>query len=253
LSDRYNLCRHTHLLETRTQRQLATERYGRSAVEHLQEMGFLGDRTSLAHCVWLGEKDIEILADTRSTVVHNPLSNLRLGSGLAPILQCYRQGVNISFGCDGAASNDAQNMLEVIKLGTILHHMPDVDYQNWLTPHTVIEMAALGGNKGINLNQQVGTLKLGQLADLVLYDLAHPSLIPCYDPIQLLVLGRPTDVVDRVWIEGRLIVEKGQMLTVDVEALNQELRERSQRNPLPRFQTIHRLEPLYRKVMLQDC
>jgi cytosine/adenosine deaminase-related metal-dependent hydrolase len=84
LSEKYNLCRHSHLLETKAQEKLAKEKYGCSAVEHLKRIGYLGDRTTLAHCVHLTEADIAILAETQSTVVHNPLSNLRLGSGIAP-------------------------------------------------------------------------------------------------------------------------------------------------------------------------
>lgn len=247
LSDRYNLCCHSHLLETKAQKRLAQERYGRSGVEHLQQLGFLNERTSLAHGVWLSDQDIEILAATRSTVVHNPVSNLRLGSGIAPILKCLQAGVNVAFGCDGAASNDAQNLLEAIKLGTILHTVSDPDYRSWLTPHTALTMAALGGAKGINLADQIGSLTPGKQADLVLYDLQHPAFLPCTDPVQLLVLGRPTDVVDYVWVNGKLIVEQGKVVTVDVSHLRQELQARNRGKNRPKFQTIHQIEPHYRK------
>jgi 5-methylthioadenosine/S-adenosylhomocysteine deaminase len=132
LSDRANLNRHAHLLETKAQKQLAEEKYGCSAVQHLQEIGFLSAKTSLAHCVWLDDRDIEIMAETRSTVVHNPLSNLRLGSGIAPILKYRQAGVNVSFGCDGSASNDSQDLLEAIKIGSILHSVTDFDYHHWI-------------------------------------------------------------------------------------------------------------------------
>ncbi len=110
LSEKYDLCRHSHLLETKAQEKLAQEKYGCSAVEHLKRIGYLSDRTSLAHCVHLTEADIAILAETKSTVVHNPLSNLRLGSGIAPILKYCQAGVNVTFGCDGASSNDSQDL-----------------------------------------------------------------------------------------------------------------------------------------------
>ena len=103
LSDRYQLCYHTHLLETKAQQRLAQERYGTSGVKHLHQLGCLQIRTSVAHGVWLDDDDMEILAATGATLVHNPVSNLRLGSGLAPILKCLQAGVNVSFGCDGAA------------------------------------------------------------------------------------------------------------------------------------------------------
>lgn len=249
LSKRFDLCFHTHLLETRAQQQLAEERYGETAVQHLQKLGVLGDRTTLAHSVWLTADDIAILADTGATVVHNPVSNLRLGSGIAPILKCLQAGVNVAFGCDGAASNDAQNLLEAVKLGTILHTITDPDYQRWLSPHTVLQMAAQNGARGVGL-KELGTISPGEVADVVLYNLAHPSLLPFNDPLQLLVLGRPTDVVEQVWINGKQIVENGNMKTVDVAALYQELRDRTRHPDLPQFHTLNSIEAHYRQMLL---
>ncbi|MEH1988547.1 amidohydrolase, partial [Nostoc sp.] len=182
LSDRYNLCRHSHLLETRAQEKLAQEKYGCTAVEHLKRIGYLSDRTTLAHCVWLNDADIAILAETQSTVVHNPLSNLRLGSGIAPILKYRQAGVNVTFGCDGASSNDSQDLLEAIKMGSILHNVTDSDYQHWITPRQAVEMASLGGAKGLNIADKLGSLTVGKQADLVLYDLTNLSLLPRTDP-----------------------------------------------------------------------
>ncbi len=249
LSQRYGLCRHIHLLETRAQKLLAQERYSGSAVTHLKQIGFLNNRTSLAHAVWLDDAEIQLLAETKATVVHNPVSNLRLGSGIAPVLKYRAAGINLAFGCDGAASNDAQDLLEAIKLGTILHAVTDPDYQHWLTPYEAIEMAALGGARGVGLADLVGSLSVGKTADLVLYDLTHPSLQPCTDPIQLLVLGRPSQVVERVWINGKLIVIDGKVATIDAQQLNQNLLHWQQKAPLPQFQTIKQVELHYRKLL----
>ncbi len=249
LSDRHQLCYHTHLLETLAQHRLAQERYGISAVQHLQNLGCLTPRTSVAHGVWIDDGDIEILARAGSTLVHNPVSNLRLGSGLAPILKCLQGGLNVAIGCDGAASNDAQNLLEAIKLGTILHTVTDQDYENWLTPEQALYMATVGGSKGVNLGDRTGTIAPGMDADLILYNLNHPSLLPCNNPLQLLVLGRPTDVVEAAWVQGRQLVDQGQVLTVDTAALNHMLRLQPQavhQTTLPH----HPVEPHYREVML---
>jgi len=223
LSDRYQLCRHTHLLETKAQQILAQEKYGGSAVEHLKQIKFLNSQTSLAHCVWLDDADIAILAETGATVVHNPLSNLRLGSGIAPLLKYRRAGVNVTFGCDGSASNDAQDLLEAIKIGTILHNTTDGDYRQWLTPHEAVQMASLGGATGLGMAVQAGTLEIDRKADLVLYDLTALSLLPRTDPVGLLVLGRPTQAVHSVWVDGRRVVAEGQMTTVSVDRLRQDL------------------------------
>ncbi len=249
LSDKYNLCRHSHLLETKAQEKLAQEKYGCTAVEHLDKIGYLNYRTSLAHCVHLTDNDINILAETQSTVVHNPLSNLRLGSGIAPILKYRQAGVNVSFGCDGASSNDSQDLLEAIKIGSILHNVTDLDYQHWITPQNSIEMASHGGAKGLNLAEEIGSLTLGKKADLVMYDLTSLSLLPRTDPIGLLVLGRPKNVVDSVWVNGKQIVADGQVKNIKVEQLRQELFQHSQWQTKRKSKTVKEFEAHYRKIM----
>lgn len=246
LRDRYEVCLHTHLLETQGQHLLFTEKYGCSAVAHLQRLNFLGETTSLAHCVWLDDIDIEMLAATRSTVVHNPLSNLRLGSGIAPVLKYRAAGVNVAFGCDGAASNDSQDLLEAIKLGSILHNVTDLEYRHWITPRQAVTMAALGGAKGLGLQAVTGTLAVGQWADLVLYDLQNLSLLPRTDPIGQLVLGRPTQAVHSVWVQGDRVVADGSVTTVNLDTLRAALFDHSEwsrqrtSTTLPQFQTYYR-------------
>lgn len=249
LSDRYDLCRHTHLLETKAQQMLAQEKYGCSGVEQLQSLGYLSPRTSLAHCVWLSDPDIQILAQTGATVVHNPLSNLRLGSGIAPLLKYREAGVNVAFGCDGSASNDSQDLLEAIKIGSILHNITDFDYRHWISPRQSVEMATLGGAKGLNMADQMGSLEVGKQADLVLYDLSSLSLLPRTDPIGLLILGRPVQAVEGVWVRGRQVVESGQIRTTDVDQLRQQLFAQSQWDPLRQSERVKQVEAHYRSVM----
>jgi cytosine/adenosine deaminase-related metal-dependent hydrolase len=189
------------------------------------------------------------MAATQSTVVHNPLSNLRRGSGIAPILKYRRHGVNVSFGCDGSASNDSQDLLEAIKIGSMLHNTTEFDYRHWITPRQSVEMAALGGAKGLNMADQIGSLSVGKKADLVLYDLQQLSLLPRTDPIGLLILGRPVQVVDSVWVEGQRLVSGGTVTTITVSDLQQQLFERSQWDPQRRSATVLQVETRYRSVM----
>jgi 5-methylthioadenosine/S-adenosylhomocysteine deaminase len=249
LSDRHRLCRHTHLLETRAQQLLAHEKYGYSAVEHLKRLGFLSAVTSLAHTVWVDDADIAILAETQSTVVHNPLSNLRLGSGIAPVLKFRQAGVNVAFGCDGAASNDSQDLLEAVKIGTILHNTTDFDYRHWITPRQAIEIASQGGATGLGLADQIGSLKVGHQADVVLYDLTNLSLLPRTDPIGLLVLGRPSQAVHSAWVNGVQVVCDGQCTQIDEAQLRDALFAQSQWQVNRQSPTMTQLEDHYRTVM----
>lgn len=221
LSQQHDLPLHTHLLETKAQQMLAYERYGVSGVAYLSEVGFLTSKTSLAHGVWLDDADISLLAIAGATVVHNPLSNLRLGSGIAPVLKYWRAGVNVTFGCDGSASNDGQDLLEAVKLGTMLHNTTDFEYRNWLSLRNVVKMASLGGAKGLGLQDQTGSLSIGKQADLVLYDLSDWSMLPATDPLGLLLLGRPVGLVERLWVRGRPVIQDRQLQTVDLNQLRQ--------------------------------
>ncbi len=249
LSNQHNLCRHTHLLETKAQQMLAQERYGQSAVAQLRDLGFLSPRTSLAHCVWLTDDDITIMAETQSTAVHNPLSNLRLGSGIAPVLKYRQAGVNVSFGCDGSASNDSQDLLEAIKIGSILHTVTDFDYQHWISPRQAVEMAALGGATGLGAADRFGSLTVGKEADLVLYDLTHLSILPKTDPIGLLVLGRPVNVVHSAWVRGKQTIADGKPVYVDVTQLQHDLFAKSAWNFNRESVTLKQIEPYYRSIM----
>jgi cytosine/adenosine deaminase-related metal-dependent hydrolase len=165
------------------------------------------------------------------------------------VLHYRKAGVNVAFGCDGSASNDSQDLLETIKMGTILHNITEFDYCDWITPRQAVEMASLGGATGLGMADQFGSLTVGHQADLVLYDLTSLSLLPRTDPIGLLVLGRPTQVVDSVWIRGDRIVANGEIQTIDLPALRQCLFERSQWSCDRQSITFNTMEPQYRSVM----
>jgi cytosine/adenosine deaminase-related metal-dependent hydrolase len=124
-----------------------------------------------------------------------------------------------------------------------------LDYRQWITPRQSVEMASLGGAKGLNLADEMGSLTVGKKADFVLYDLTSLSLLPRTDPIGLLILGRPTNAVDSVWVNGKQIVAEGKVKTIDVDALRQELFDRSEWTSKRQSQTVSEIEAHYRQVM----
>mmetsp|Transcript_777 Transcript_777/g.2815 ORF Transcript_777/g.2815 Transcript_777/m.2815 type:complete len:501 (+) Transcript_777:57-1559(+) len=252
ISEKYDLVRHTHLLETKAQQQLSFEKYGKSAAEHLQDIGFLDAKTTCAHSIWLNDDDIAALQRNGSTAVHNALSNIRLGSGIAPVLKYRREGVNVCFGCDGAASNDGQDLLEAVKIGSMLHNTTDPDYRNWLTPQQSLDMATAGGYRGVGLQEVAGKIAIGMVADMVLYDLTSLSMLPRTDPLGLLLWGRPSGALDSVWVAGRRLVRGGEVVTVDMREFKRRLRDKAtaySAQPRP-SELVDALEPHYRKVML---
>lgn len=157
--------------------------------------------------------------------------------------------MNVAFGCDGAASNDSQDLLEAIKIGSILHNVTDLDYRDWITPRQAVAMASLGGAQGLGLANQLGSLTIGKQADLVLYDLTNLSLLPRTDPIGLLVLGRATQAVESVWVRGDRVVADGNVTTVNSNDLRCQLFEHSQWTTNRQSATVRQLEAHYRSVM----
>ncbi|MEG4166720.1 MULTISPECIES: amidohydrolase family protein [unclassified Microcoleus] len=146
-------------------------------------------------------------------------------------------------------AHDSQDLLEAIKIGSILHNITDLDYRQWITPRQSVEMASLGGSQGLNLADEMGSLTVGKKADFVLYDLTSLSLLPRTAPIGLLIVGRPTNAVDSVWVNGKQIVAEGKVKTIDVDALMRELFDRSEWTSKRQSQTVSEIEAHYRQVM----
>ena len=145
LAEQHGVRIHTHVDENRRQRQISTDAYGHSAVRHLHSLGLLGRKTSLAHCVFVDSDDIDLIASTGTWVIHNPVSNARLGSGIAPMADMHNRGVGIALGTDGAASNDSQNLLEVMKFAALLQPLTEAPMSEIPTAKDIATMATRSG------------------------------------------------------------------------------------------------------------
>ncbi len=222
LARRYAVPLHTHLLEVKSQR-LALERiYGESALAFLERIGFLGPTSSIAHGVWLTPDEIERLADTRTAVVHNAVSNLKLGSGVAPVQEMLAQGVPVALGGDGAACNDSLNMFDVVKTTALIHKLYG-PHEQWLSAEQALSLCWAGGADV--LRQEVGAIRPGFLADLVLLDGSRFYPAPKEQIINQLVYGDTKRAVRTVIVGGEVVVESGRVIRVDEEALWLEARE----------------------------
>ena len=223
LSETYDVPIHTHLLETRTQAITGPELYGESVVAYAKRHGILTHRTTIAHGIWLTDADIELIAEAGATVVHNVVSNHRLCSGIAPVRRLLDAGVNVAIGTDGT---DSFNLFNVIKMAGMVHSVTDANYRRYPLAQDVLKWATAGGARSTLLQDQVGAIAPGMKADFVLYDLNSISFTPFNQiPIQL-VYAEHGQSVRQVFVNGRLVVDRGQVLGVNEADLLAELRDK---------------------------
>ena len=203
-----------HLAEVEADKIFLNEKYGLSPVYYAESVGLLGPKTVLVHMVWLARADIDKLAETRTSVSHNPSSNSKLASGVCKVPQMLASGVNVALGCDGGPSNNDYDLVREMKLAAIIHKA--VTNNPLIVPaETVLEMATINGARALGLEQEIGSLEAGKKADLVVIDLNRLHTTPSPNPISSLVYAATGAEVDTVVVDGRIVVEHGQLLTMD--------------------------------------
>lgn len=207
---------HTHVAEGWITNELCKKIHGLREVELLEKIGFLGPDTLLAHCVQLNKTDIHLISKYRASVAHCPSSNAKLGNGICPVVELLWHDVNIGLGCDGAASNNSQDIFVEMKIAALfqkgLHRNATI-----LPAETVLEMATIRGAKAIGLENEIGSVEVGKKADIVLIDRKKPYLIPMKNIISHLVYNTKGDAVSTVIIDGKIIIENGRFKEFDEE------------------------------------
>ncbi len=221
---------HLHLAETKAQAVMGKRLYGTSLLQHLASLGVLGPNLSLAHSVWIEPPDIELFAKSGATPVHNPASNLRIGSGLAPVRELLAAGVDVALGTDGAASNDGQNMFDALRLVALIHNQAGTDFNHWVSPSQALAMATRNGARAFGL--AAGELSPGKVADLVLLRRDTLAFTPLNDVMSQLVFCENGSSVDTVIVNGEVVVEDGRLKKLDEkEVLTLATKARERLNP----------------------
>lgn len=219
---------HMHLVETKRQQQFAKARFGRSAVRHLEKLGFLGDHVTLGHCNWLDDGDSEVLASCGCSVCHNASSGLRLGSGRADVSALVARGVSVALGIDQSNIADDRDMLLEMKLAWALHRGTEL-FSTRFDAATVLSQATENGARTAGFGGLAGRLECGQRADIVLLDRRKIER-PFTDertPISELVLHRARkEAIEWVLVDGRVVVKNGRVTLVDRDAVLEEIRAR---------------------------
>jgi cytosine/adenosine deaminase-related metal-dependent hydrolase len=209
---------HTHMAETIDEEEFCLELFGVRPVEYLEELGWLGDDVWLAHCVHLNDDEVALFGETRTGVAHCPSSNFRLGSGIAPIRKMLAAGVPVGLGVDGSASNDTSNMLAEARQALLAHRV-GADAERWITAEEALWMATRGGAACLG-RDDIGSLEPGKAADLILVDLRRLSYAGAGDDLLAALVFSPwPETVDTVMVNGRIVVEGGQLPGLDVPAL----------------------------------
>jgi 5-methylthioadenosine/S-adenosylhomocysteine deaminase len=207
-----------HVAETRWEVDKLLEEKGASPVAYLADLGILSERVIAAHCVHVSPEDIELLAEFEVGVSHNPVSNLKLASGISPVSTMVNSGIKVGLGTDGAASNNTLDLLRDMQL-TALLHKGIIGDPTALPARKIVEMATVDGARVLGLDASIGTLEEGREADLICIDVDTPHTTPMYDPFSHLAFAARAADVQHVIVHGRVVVRNRKLQTIDLEAV----------------------------------
>ncbi len=228
-AERLGLPIHIHTLESVFQKIYGLRFLGRTLIESLNALGFLGEGTTLGHCVWPTESDIRLLARTGTGVTHQPCSNLRLRTGISPVAEMLEQGVCVGLGMDGTTINDNDDLIQEMKVCLLLQRLSSLEPDSpCLSPRRIFQMATVNNAALLGYKGELGRIRPGYFADLVLLDyqeMCHPYADPTHDPIDVLLcrgLGRH---VHTVLAHGKVVVRQGELTTLDESAVAERLAE----------------------------
>ncbi|MDR3351891.1 MAG: TRZ/ATZ family hydrolase [Zoogloeaceae bacterium] len=217
-ADQLELPIHLHIHETEEEIRVHRERHGVRPLARLARLGLLGPQLIGVHAVHLDTSEIELLARANCSIAHCPTSNLKLGSGIAPVARLLESGINVGLGTDGAASNNRLDLLAEMRLASLLAKGATHAAQN-LPAWTALRMATLYGARALGLEREIGSIEAGKRADLVAINLSALELQPCFDPVSHLVYCAGREHVSHVWVEGACCVFEGQAAYADTISL----------------------------------
>ncbi len=209
---------HIHLGETRAEVEMTRNATGVRPARWLADLGVLDERWQLVHCVWLDDEEMDLIARAGSTIIHCPVSNMYLASGVPHVVEWRRRGITTALATDGPGSNNSQDMLEVLKFTACLQKVDRLD-ATALLPHEVLEMVYRGGAQAMGLAGEIGRLAPGALADITVVDLLRPHISPVHSAQSALVYNANGNDVDMVIVGGQVLVRDGGLVTIDEAGL----------------------------------
>lgn len=225
-SAKYKIPVTMHTLESFDDDQFSMETYGKSTMEFLETTGILSERFIGVHCVQMNESDFNIFKKYNISVCHCPVSNMILGSGFAPVPRMIEEGLNVGIGADGSASSDTQNYLEQLKAASLVHKANLVD-PKVMPAETVIEMATINGAKALGMEDKIGSIEVGKLADCFIFTPNTLSSCPVADPIAAIVYSSEPDNIETVIVGGKIVKENSVLTTYSKDEAIKDLAKRA--------------------------
>lgn len=241
-----------HILETRAQRVFGDEVLGRSLVRYADELGILDEHMQAIHAIWVDDRDIEILAESGCTIAHNPVCNLRLGSGVMPFRKLRNAGVAICLGTDEAIADDSHNLWNAAKTGALIYTLADPDDRQWPTAREMLDVLWRGGARALRRRETLGALQEGAAADIALLDFNADAFTPLNDLERQFVFCETGSSVRHTIVDGRVVVAEGRLTTINEEEIKAEIRDL-----MPSFKEdvaalrvgAAQIEPYYREML----
>jgi len=217
-TSKLNLGIHIHLAESKEMTEQTRQKYSFTEVELLEKIGFLGPDVLAAHCIHLTKKEMMVLATDNVKVAYNPVANMKLAQGIAKVKDLRDLGLTVGLGTDGPASNNTLDMFETMKIATLLQKLT---YRNptLLSAYEVLRMATIEGARAVGIEKNTGSLEVGKRADIILIDISKPHLKPMHDIYANIVYSTHGSDVDTVIVDGKILMEKQQVKTLDENAV----------------------------------
>lgn len=213
LSEKYGVCIHMHIAEGEDSQKACIEMFGKREIELLNELKMLNERFQAVHAIDLSDKEIEFLSLNNCTVIHNPISNMYLATGISPVYKFMQKGINVALGTDGAGSNDSYNFFETMKVASLLQKV-NLKKPTIISAEKIFKMATVGGAKAL-LNKNIGKIEVGYKADLIVINLNKVSSLPDYKPLNNIVYSSNPSNVEHVIIDGEVIMLDRKFVKVD--------------------------------------
>ena len=221
LQEKHDVGVHIHVSETKDEVKNLVQSKGMQPFEYLDSLGLLNDRLVAAHSVWVSKGEMEIMEKQGVSVAHNPVSNMKIAAGVAPVPEYLERGITIGLGTDGAASNNTLDMFEDLKIAALLHKVISNDPQT-VPAEAALEIATIGGARALGLDSEIGSIETGKKADIVLLDLRAAHLTPLTNPISHIVYAARGSDVSHMIVDGKILMSERMLTALNEDTVTSE-------------------------------